>query len=101
MHWEKSAGEANTGKTMDISAGGIRLILREGIKIGDILEVDMELGGDRSIHAKGRVAWVDKFKPGGWHEETGYEGGVEFIDMNEATRKELARFVMQSHKGTS
>ena len=105
IHWEKSSGETdevpNTGSTKDISAGGIRLILKEGVEIGDVLELDLELGGGRNIHVKGRVAWIEKFKISGWQEETGYEGGVEFLDLDDATRQELARFTMQSRTGRS
>ena len=107
IRWEKASDASssetpsNVGSTKDISAGGIRLILKEGIEIGDVLELDLELGGGRNIHIKGRVAWIEKFKISGWQEETGYEGGVEFLDLDDATRKELARFTMQSRTGRS
>ena len=106
IRWEKASGgspeevKPGGGITKDISAGGVRLILREGIKIGDVLELDIDLGGGRNIHAKGRVAWIEKFQISGWQDETGYEGGVEFLDMNEETRQEISRFIMQSRKGS-
>ena len=90
------------GKTKDISAGGIRLILRgEGVAVGDVLELEIELGGGRNIRTQGRVAWIEKFKIGGWQDEIGYEGGVEFLNMDDATRQEISRFMMQARKGAA
>ncbi len=100
VHWEKSSDDSrpsgpHVGASKDISAGGIRLILREGIAVGDILDLDIDLGGGKGFKGKGVVRWVEEFKITGWQDETGFEGGVEFIDMDEATKKELARFMME------
>ena len=107
VRWEKAADDSpgrqapGGGTTKDISAGGVRLILREGIKVGDILQLEISLGGGRDVMTKGRVAWVEKFQISGWQDETGDEGGVEFLDMDQETRQEISRFMMQSRKGTS
>ena len=104
VHWEKVSDAPtrdkfpNLGASKDISAGGVRLILREGIEVGDILDLDIDLGGGKNFRGKGRVAWVEKFQITGWQDETGYEGGIEFIDITDEQRQELARFTMQSRK---
>ena len=88
------------GPARDASMGGVRLILREGIKVGDTLELSIDMGGGKIFQGRGRVRWIEKFKITGGKEEIGYEGGVEFLDMDETTRQELARFLMQSRKET-
>ena len=98
VRWELASDGASpaSGTTKDISAGGVRLILREGIKVGDILELDIELGGGKNMYIRGRVTWVEKFKISGVQEETGFEGGVQFLDLKPENRRELERFMMQS-----
>lgn len=104
VHWEKSddagpqGGLNRVGASKDISEGGIRLILREGIAVGDVLELSIELGGGKTIRGKGRVMWVEKFEIQGGKDETGYEGGIEFLGMDEAARNDISRFVMESRK---
>ena len=90
----------NTSATKDISAGGIRLILGEGVGVGDILELQINLGGGKSICSRGRVTWVDKFEITGGIEKTGYEGGVEFLDMNDETMQQINQFIFELRKKT-
>ena len=103
VRWKKSTGSLdpnlkNTGSTKDISAGGIRLILKEGVQTGDVLELDILLGGGKTVQAKGRVVWVDKFQITGGTDEVGYEGGIEFIDMDDQTGIQINNFIFESHK---
>ena len=108
VHWKKdfdgpnSAGgrqnTENTSVSKDISAGGIRLILREGIQAGDILEMEIRLGPDKTIQCRGKVAWVEKFVITGAEEQTKCEGGVQFLDISEDTRIQINNFIFESHK---
>ena len=71
------------------------MILREGIEVGDVLELDINLGGGKVIRARGRVRWIEKFKITGGKEETGYEGGVEFLDVSDQARLDIDRFILE------
>ncbi len=102
VHWQKvfeTFAPRNASSSKNISQGGIRLILRDGIIIGDILDFEIELGGGKNIRTRGRVVWVDKFEITGGKHETGYEGGIEFLDLSEDTRREIASFMMKSREG--
>ena len=105
VNWKKdfaSPGGAdsapNTSTSKDISAGGIRLILREGVQAGDILEMEIRLGPDKTIQCRGKVAWVEKFVITGAEEQTKYEGGVQFLDISDDTRIQINNFIFESHK---
>ena len=74
--------------TKDISAGGICLTLDREIKVGDILKLSIDLGGKKTIHARGKVMWI----------KAEYEAGVEFINMAGETRWEISRFIYDAHK---
>ena len=91
-------GAQNTSTSKDISAGGIRLILREGVQAGDILELEIRLSADKTIQCKGKVAWVEKFVITGADEETKYEGGVQFLDMSDEVKIQINNFIFESHK---
>jgi c-di-GMP-binding flagellar brake protein YcgR len=99
VQWQKHfdvvgpAPQVSTSK--DISQGGIRLILREGVSPGDVLDLEITLGGGKIVRVKGRVVWVDRFEIlGGNKDEVRYEGGVQFVEMSEDVQKELERFIM-------
>lgn len=101
VHWKKFETPSrplpeSATVSKDISAGGIRLILRGQVSPGDILELEIRLGGGKDIRTKARVVWVDTFTITGGKEESAFEGGVEFIDMSDETRKLIESFVMES-----
>ena len=85
----------HTGAARDISAGGICLILKEGVEVGDILELEISLGEGKNICSRGRVIWVDRFEITGGIKSTGYEGGIEFLGMSDEAMLEINRFVFQ------
>ena len=99
IRWDV-AGESNdafsnnTGTTRDISAGGIRVILNATVKAGDILDIELGLPGQDPIRAKGRVVWVEKFQIMGVEDETRFEGGIEFLDISEASRSRINSFIL-------
>jgi c-di-GMP-binding flagellar brake protein YcgR len=106
VRWQKVQGvqhseEQNVSASKDISHGGIRLILREGIVPGDILYLEIELGGGKSIHTNAKVVWVEKFEIIGVKRETGYQGGVQFLGLSEETEKLIADIMTGDRKGTA
>lgn len=86
----------NATISKDISAGGIRIIFRDEVRIGDKIDLEIKFGGGRDIRASGRVAWAEAFKISGDKEEIGYEAGIEFLDMPEDTRLFINSFIMKS-----
>ena len=66
VQWDKITNAAyrppqTTSAMKDISAGGIRLILNDRIRAGDILDLNIKLSEEKIIHVKGRVVWIDKY----------------------------------------
>ena len=95
VRWKKVDGEAgdalsHRSVTKNISTGGIRLILGSGVQMGDVLALEMGAPGGKAIRVKGKVIWVEKFEIIGVKNEIGYEGGIEFLDMAEEVKQEIA-----------
>ena len=101
VHWKKIAGAVEKTShrisfSKDVSAGGISHILHPGVVAGDTLELEIVLPGKKIIRSKARVAWVDpEARIKGWS-QTVYDGGLEFLDMSDADRKEIGHFLTNS-----
>ena len=96
VYWEKVADDTSpsaSGVTRDISAGGISMILNDKVKVGDVLDLELNLADGKVIQTKGRIVWVETFNIIGSKNEVGYEGGIEFLEMSEETKKELGHFI--------
>lgn len=101
VNWKKSQflngnSVEHSSTTKNISEGGLRLILDEDAKIGDILEMNLSLPGGKNIHLKGRVVWVEKNEIIGARSESVYEGGVQFIDISDSEKLEIVNFLFKS-----
>ena len=96
VQWQKQAGNPSPQASVskDISQGGIRLILGDGVNPGDVLDLEITLSGGKVVRVKGKVAWVESFWISGSKDNMNYEGGIEFIDMSEEVRKELQLFML-------
>ncbi len=86
----------NLDTVRDISRGGVYITVSQKIELGDILSLQIKLSPKVNILAKGRVAWVEE--PNGLNFNKGYQlnAGIEFLDMNEEDKKELADFILNS-----
>lgn len=104
VHWKKitSADEKTAqhiSHSKDASIGGVCLVLHPGIIIGHTLQLDIQLPGGRTVRTTGKVMWINpeahvKGRPGAV-----YEGGIEFVDLNEEDRKEIESFLSHSFDG--
>ena len=106
VHWKKIAGAGektalHISNSKDMSAGGVCLVVNSEIVAGDILQLEIKLPGGKSIGAKGQVRWVDYNARIPRRTSTVCEGGVEFIDMDGATRKEISDFTTDAFIPTS
>ena len=81
--------------TKNIGGGGVCIITAEELETGERLLLEIELPTGDSIRSRGRVAWTSKFEFKGGKQETGYEIGVEFLDINEHDRKLVEKFVFE------
>jgi hypothetical protein len=101
VYWKKiSSADEKTAQHIshakDASLGGICLVLHPGIVAGDTLQLDIRLPGKKSILLKGKVTWVNPHAHVGGRTSVVYEGGVEFLDMNDEIRKEIEHFISHS-----
>lgn len=69
--------------TKNIGGGGICIYLKDAIKKGEMLELEMRLPGDRPVFAIGKAVWI-KRKPGK------PEAGIEFVAIR---KKEKTRIL--------
>ncbi|MEI8349270.1 MAG: PilZ domain-containing protein [Candidatus Omnitrophota bacterium] len=96
VSWRKVKAYDNLNETKDISGGGICLMVDgEGlVSVGDILQLEFSLPLGKTIYSKGKAVWLDKFTIiGDLKEETRYEVGVEFLDINDKDRAAIEQFV--------
>ena len=102
VHWKKiaSADEKTAqhiSHVKDLSTGGVCLVLHSGIRLGDLLQLDIKLPGDKGdIHIKGKVVWMDFQARIPGRDSTACEGGIEFLELSSETQKELERFTASS-----
>jgi hypothetical protein len=68
-----SDGAVLEGWALNISRGGIRVILEDKVDLGTEFEVTMNTGEDGTSPVKGRVVWVQE-------EPDGVVAGIEFRD---------------------
>ena len=75
------------GKTRNLSAGGMCIVIPVYIEKGTMLHINFSLPGDRNVNLFGNVAWI--------RNDSGskYECGVEFIDFADHNRKIIREYV--------
>lgn len=78
----------------NISAGGLCLVVSEKLKIGDKLQIGMELPS-KKINAKGRVIWISELEINGRGYEEVYNLGVEFTEICDEDREEINKLVLE------
>jgi len=75
----------------NISGGGIKLSIKERLKVGALLEVKLGLlKENKTIIFKAKVVWVN---PNHDNKEYPYEVGLKFININFAQRTQLSNYV--------
>lgn len=100
VHWKKISGSGertaqHISNVKDASLGGVCLVLHPGILVGDILQMDILLPGDKRIRTLGKVVWVNPEAHVKGRVSSAYEGGIQFLDMSDSDQKEINRFFTQ------
>jgi c-di-GMP-binding flagellar brake protein YcgR len=78
--------------TKNISAGGIAFFAREQVKVGSVLVLEMDLPDMSIVKTKARVVWREPIKI---PEDSSIccELGVEFLEVDDAVRKKISKYV--------
>lgn len=77
----------------DVSEDGICLILDERLQIADKLQIELILPTKKTINLIGKVSWVRQYGVVAENHKRNYDTGIEFIDIAEEDRKEIAQFI--------
>jgi len=76
--------------TKNISAGGLMMVTKKYLKVGDIIYIDLKLDQNFSLSKqKAKIAREDE------HTEDGFIYGVQFLDLQPNTEKLLVRYIFQ------
>ena len=103
VKWSKETGaREQKGEFEDtiknIGGGGICLATDERLDVGERLSLSIELPTDETIHARGKVVWINEFEIIGAKTEKGFYVGVEFMDITEEDRDKVETFVYEYHR---
>ena len=75
----------------NLSHAGIFLATHHPLPIGTVARLRFTLPGEGEIAVKGRVAWINAYRPGGNNPNPGM--GVEFLDLTEDHKDKIVRIV--------
>ncbi|HAH20616.1 MAG TPA: hypothetical protein DCL49_06920 [Candidatus Omnitrophica bacterium] len=80
---------------LDISAGGVRLPLKEKIKAGTLIELQISLPEDKEpFFGLAKIAWQHDAAVKDKTNTLFYETGVQFIRVGVNNRKRILRYVL-------
>ena len=87
-----STGVTQGSFTKDISAEGLRFeSSSKNIEKSNILDMKLEIDGARNpVHVKARVVWKKKL---GIEDNTPYDIGVEFVEIEEDNKNTFLKFL--------
>jgi len=79
-------------QTRDLSAGGVRLALAEALPVEARVQVVLELPTGARVECRGRVVRAGENQRAAADRQ--HWVGIEFLELREATRRELNRFIV-------
>lgn len=80
----------NSGKVLNLSAGGVLLECRTPLSVGDSLDLELSLPGARHITTVGQVAFVYATEGDA---DKGYRYGVRFLGLDPEEQRAITGFV--------
>jgi len=100
VDWRKATETSNIilehpDVTKNISAGGLCLIMDEKIRIGDRLQIRMELPSKKNINAKAKVLWISELEIKCLEDKKMYYTGIEFTGIEDEHKEELNKVVFK------
>ncbi len=85
---------ANT-YSKNIGGGGICMFSLEKLETGTGIKLTFTLPDhNKTVEALGKVVWVDRFSIEDRQNETAYEAGIEFVDINDKDRALIQTYVL-------
>ncbi|MFA5060309.1 MAG: PilZ domain-containing protein [Candidatus Omnitrophota bacterium] len=94
-----SSGGSQKGRSRNIGAGGICLLINTEVHAGDLVKLDISLPDDPpTISANGRIAWVKPFTVAS-EKNKRYDAGIEFTDISDDDRKKINKYVFSLKLG--
>lgn len=81
-----------TGRTLDISQGGIRLELHHPLPLRTVVALTLALG-DKLIEIEGKVVYLEEI------DDERCAMGIQFREMTEAARRALDAYLDQAASG--
>jgi c-di-GMP-binding flagellar brake protein YcgR len=88
----RAAPRPLSGQTLDLSAGGVRLALAEALPVEARVQVMLELPKGARVECPGRVVRAGENPRAAADRQ--HWVGIEFMEIREATRRELNRFIV-------
>lgn len=87
---EKKDKEVFLTHTENLSFGGVRVILKDPIDLGVIIDLDIDLmDAGEVLKCRGQVVWLDKRKKDCEFKPDFYDIGIEFQNIDEANKERL------------
>jgi len=91
---EKKTHLRSNGKTVDISQGGMRLLVDEKFAKGVILDLKMKLPKtNRVVEVEGEVVWSEDAETDDPSGKRFFYAGVKFLGIKEPAGKHLAEYL--------
>ena len=78
-----------TARTVDLSAGGCRILAREPLPVGAVIDLKLQLG-DAVVELRGRVV---RLRGSAGEGEEGFEVGVQFVDLDELAQDGIRMYL--------
>jgi len=103
IKWSK-AGETGAGKfessdmSLDVSGGGVCLIVYEQLPIGAKINLAIELPTGKTITSEAQVTWVEEFEIIGGRNQKGYEIGAQFLNLAKKDSEAINQFMIEHPK---
>lgn len=80
--------------TKNVSQGGICLFLNISLTKGTLLDLKLYLPEEKEpIQTVGKIVWIELFEVGDKTSKEQYEAGIEFMNINDADRVKIGRYV--------
>jgi len=91
---EKKLRLKNNAETVDISEGGVKLLLDKKLMRDDIVRLKLELPGARgSMEVEGKVVWSEGAKDNNTSDKRFFHAGVMFSSIKEPSGESFLNYI--------
>ncbi len=90
----KEGKDAILTHTENLSTGGVRVILKNGVAMGSVIEVEIDLMDiGEHLHCRGIVVWSEQRKSSEEFKPDFYDIGIEFASVDDSSQKRLEQII--------